>query len=425
MSWSPRRYILQGALVLVLGLGGFVTWSFLSAIDGAVIAPGQVVVEARRQAIQHADGGLVAALHVREGQRVNAGDALLTLDGAELSAQHALLNRELIETLARLDRLRSEVLGLDQIAYRDETREFADHAAILDDERTLFEARRSTLEQTVSQLREQQTQTNASIAGQERQLAATSDQLALIRSELSTQTELYVQGLVQAAAMRALQREEARLNGTMGELEAGIAQSRSIIAGIEIEILRQRAGFREAAQEALRALQPRENELREQRRVIETQIARLILRAPMEGRVLGLNVHTVGGVIAPGAEVASIIPNNTRLVFTVEIDPSQIDRVQSGLPARLRFPNFNALSTPEFGGVVETVSADALSEPTTGRRFYTAEITLLDTEATALGAITLQPGMPVEAYIQTGSRSPASFLLKPLTDYWAYAMREE
>jgi HlyD family secretion protein len=432
-DYSPRSYLLKGLLVLGLGLGGFAAWALVTEIHGAVLAPGEVAVEARRQAIQHPDGGLVAALHVKEAQAVAAGTPILTLDGTELAAQRVLTLRERAETLARIDRLLAEVRNGQSVTYRPELAAKAGKMAdeieslphILSEETSLFEARRATLEQTTAQLTERTVQTGALIGGRSLQLTATREQLALIREELDAQEDLLGKGLTQKTRVLALRREAAQLSGQVGELEASIAEARSSIAGFKVERLRLEAEFREEAQAELRTLQPKEAELGERLRVIETQLRRLVLRAPMAGTVLGLQANTVNGVIPAGQEIAAIVPRDTPLVLMVEIDPRQIDRVHQGQPARIRFPNFDQRTTPEVDGTVLSVSADAITEPTTGRRFFRAELTLAPGAAGRLNNQILHPGMPVEALIQTDTRSPASFLVKPLADYLAYAMREE
>ena len=263
------------------------------------------------------------------------------------------------------------------------------------------------------------------ITGRERQLSASRQQLELIAADLAVQEELLAKGLTENARLSALRREAARLDGEIGELEAGIAEARSAVAGFEVERLRLRATFIETAQGELRNLQPKEAELRERIRVLEARVDRLVLRAPMDGTVLGLQLHTIGGVVPAGGEIAAIVPSGAPLVLSVQLDPAQIDRVHAGQSATIRFPNFNARITPEVDGVVTTVSGDTITDTTTGRTFYTAELALVAGAETHLNGQTLVPGMPVEAFIRTDARSPASFLLKPLADYWTYAMREE
>lgn len=428
-DWSPKLHLLRGLLILAIGLGGFVAWALLFDIRGAVVAGGEVAVEARRQSIQHRDGGLVAALHVKEGQAVSAGTPILTLDGTEIEAERSVALHQRAETLAQLDRLMAEVKNADRISFRlalqDLAAKVSGLAQIMAEEEALFDARRATLSQTTSQLAERTRQTNAIIDGHTKQLAAERIQIALIKQELAAQEKLLSQGLTEKTRVLALQREAARFEGEIGELEASIAEARSSIAGFEVERLRIEAEFREKAQTELRTLQPKEAELGEQLRVLETKRARLVLRAPMSGAVLGLQAHTVGGVIPAGGEVAAIIPSGTALILTVDIDPRQIDRVHAGQTANIRFPNFDARTTPEVEGRVTSVSADAITEANSGRHYFRAELALSPDARARLGSRELLPGMPVEAFIQTDARTPASFLLKPLADYWAYAMREE
>lgn len=428
-KWSYHAHLTSGLLGLLIGLGGFGAWAIFSALNGAVIASGEVAVEVRRQAIQHPDGGLVAALHVKEGQKVEAGIPILTLDGTELAAQRALYQRDLAEVTAQLDRLEAEVRSAGRVSYQPQLLAMQANAPgiamMLSDETALFEARRATLSQTTAQLAERIVQTGAAIQGHTQQLAAARTQVALIHEDLLAQRNLLGRGLALKTRVLALQREAAQLEGEIGNLEASIAEAKSAIAGFEVERLRVKAEFREKAQSELRTLQPKEAELRERLRVVETQAQRLVLRAPMSGAVLGLQAHTVGGVIPAGAEVASIIPSAKPLILTVDIDPRQIDRVHPGQIAKVRFPNFDARTTPEVDGSVVFVSADAISEPNTGRRFFRAEVALASGAKAKLDERELVPGMPVEAFIQTDARSPASFLLKPLADYLAYAMREE
>lgn len=426
--WSPRKHLIRGLLVLLLGGGGFIAWSVLTTMHGAVVASGRVSVEARQQVIQHPDGGMVVALHVREGSRVEAGDALITLDGTDLNAQRAITQRALVEVIARQDGLNSEILGAPQVAFRDELQDFRDRLAdfeiVLNAETALFAARRDTLEQSDEQLRERQVQSQAIIVGRERQLQATQVQLDIVASDLATQETLLERGLTESARVSTLRREAARLEGAVGELQSSIAEARSAIATLEIERLRQRAALREAAQSELRDLQPQEAELRERLILIDARVNRLVLRAPMAGSVLALQVNTIGGVVPAGAEIASIVPDGVPLILSVEVDPAQIDQVYLEQKVMARFPSFNIRTTPEVEGRIVARSPDAISEPGTGRSYFLVEVALEENSEGTMGDITLQPGMPVEVFIQTEARTPASFLLKPAADYWAYAMRE-
>ena len=426
-SWPVGGPVRLGLLALAVGFAGALAWASVAEIHGAVIAPGSVEVESRRQAIQHPAGGIVASLPVRDGARVEAGAAILELDATDLASEKTLLVRQLQEVRARIDRLSAEARSGEEVVFRDAPGATNDPvlAAVLADERTLFETGHESLMQTVAQIEQRKASTVAFIEGLRQQLQASRDQLALVGSEARDKEELLEKNLIPKPEVSRLLREEARLRGALGELGAEVAQGRSAIASYEIERLRILAQRREKAQGEMRELQPREAELAERLRVVETDLARRVLRAPMAGVVHGLRVFTVGGVIPAGAEVATIVPEGVPLVLRVRVDAGQIDEVRVGQEVTVVFPAFNLRTAPEFTGRVRTVSADALVDEISGLRYYTAEVALSaesEAEARALGIV---PGMPVEAFIRTRARTPIAFLLDPFTDYIRHAFREE
>ncbi len=426
-TWPVGGPVRIGLLALGVGFAGALAWASVAEIRGAVIAPGSVDLESRRQAIQHPDGGVVAAIHVRDGQRVVAGAAIMELDATDLSAEKTLLTQQLREARARIDRLFAEAGSGKQPVFRDAAaaQDNPVIAALLAGERTRFENGRELLEQTLAQIEERKAQAAALVEGTRVQLAATRDRLALVGTEARAKEKLLEKNLIPKPEVSRLLQEEARLKGVIGELEAEIARGLSGRASYEIERLRLLAERRERAQSEMREWQPREAELAERLRVVETRLSRRVLRAPMAGVVHGLKVFTVGGVIPAGAEVAAIIPEGVPLVLGVRIDAAQIDEVRTGQDVTAVFPAFNIRNAPEFTGRVRTVSADALVDEATGARFYTAEIILSaqsEADARVRGIV---PGMPVEAFIQTRARTPLAFLLDPFTDYIRHAFREE
>jgi len=427
--WSPRRPMLLGFAVLIAGVGAFAAWASLTEINGAIVSSGFVEVQSRRQIVQHRDGGIVAEIFVRDGEKVAKGAPIIRLDDSQLRAQGKQLRRQLYEAQARLDRLSVEIKGAEKLSFRSTLTEAArsdpELKNLLEDERSLFETRRVARTQTLSQLDERKIQTLALVSGRKRQLTAGRKQLELISTELKNQKTLLARGLTQASRVSALEREAARLDGAVGELEAGIAEAKSTIAGYEIERLRNLAKWREAAQGELRGLQPQEADLRERLRVVETRLSRLTLKAPMAGVVYGMRVFTVGGVVPPGGEVAEIVPADAPLILSVHIGATKIDQVSVGQEAVVKFPTFSARTTSDLDGVVRYISADAIADPKTGKRFYLSEIKLSASSQDSRIAHRLLPGMPVEAFIQTGARTPLSFLIKPFTDYLGYAFREK
>lgn len=424
---SARRPILLGALTLVALLGGFGLWSVATTISGAVVAPGRVEVEQNRQIVQHPDGGVVAEIAVKEGDRVAAGDVLLRLDGTLLRAEQAIVAGQLSEVQARRARLLAEQDGAADLTFPDALRQAArtstEVADQIEGQRRLFTARTETLARSVEQLDRRKSQTAAQIDGINAQIRALADQLALIARESADQQSLLDRGLAQSSRLLALQREEARLAGEMGELAAARAQAEGRITELDLEILRLTAARREDASSQLRDLGASELQLTQRLAALTAQIDRLDIRAPAAGIVLGLQITTPRAVLRAAEPVASIVPTDRPLVIAVQIPPLAIDEVELGQPATLIFSAFSARTTPELTGHVTRIAPDALTDPATNLAFYRAEIALSPEEAARLGQ-TLLPGMPVEAFLQTGARAPLAYLLAPFTDYFRRAFRE-
>jgi HlyD family secretion protein len=427
--WSARRPLTLGfaaLAVLVLGFGG---WGSLATLSGAVVAPGQVEVEQNRQVVQHPDGGVVAEILVAEGARVAAGDVLLRLDGAEIVSELAIVTGRLTEVTARRARLEAERDGaaapvypqplLDEAATRPEV---ADQIA---GQSRLFEARSESIATETEQLSRRIDQTQSQIAGIDAQIAALDTQLGLIRQELENQRALLAKGLAQASAVLALEREEARLQGQTGELAATRAQAEGRITEIEIQISRLSVARREEATAELREIGPAELELAERRRALAERIARLDIRAPVAGVVLGLTVTTPRAVLRAADPVLYIVPQDRPLVIAAQVPPIDIDEVRVGQPAELVFPAFASRTTPHLKGTVSVVSADAFTDQSTRASFYRVEIVLDEGEIAKLGeGQALLPGMPVDAFLQTRARTPFAYLVQPFTDYFTRAFRE-
>lgn len=424
---GARGSLLLGFGTLAFLLAGFGYWSVASTISGAIVAPGRIEVELNRQIVQHPDGGVVSEILVAEGDAVEAGAVLVRLDGVLLSSELSIVEGQLFEVRARRARLEAERDDRPDITFPDELLTLAaarpEVQEQIEGQRRLFAARADTLARTVEQLARRREQTLSQIEGIAAQSDALVRQLELINEELANQQSLLDKGLAQAPRVLALRREEARLAGQVGELKANKAQAEGRVTEVELEVLRLSAQRREEATEQLRDIGTQELELAERRRSLAERIARLDIRAPVSGRVLGLAVTTPRAVLRQADPVAFIIPQDRPLVIAAQIAPINIDEVHVGQPVRLMFPAFSSRTTPELDGVVALVSADALTDPATNATYYRAEISLSPAEAERLGQ-TLLPGMPVDAFIQTGARTPLAYLVKPFTDYFTRAFRE-
>ena len=425
---SVRGPVTLGLAAIAALMLGFGVWSVTTNLSGAIVAQGRIEVEQNRQIVQHPDGGVVAEIFVQEGAAVAAGDRLIRLDGAALMSELTIVQGQLTELSARTARLLAErddaaapVFAADLLALA----KTQDQVAVqIDGQLRLFRARRETLAEQTQQLTRRIEQIRAQGDGITAQSAALATQLLLIKDELASQQSLLDKGLAQQGTVLALQREEARLNGQMGELAAALAQSQGQITEIDIQISGLSTQRREQAATELRDIGPTQLELAERQRALAERIARLDIRAPVAGIVLGLQVTTPRAVIRPADPVLYLIPQDRPLVITAEIAPIHIDQVQVGQPVELVFSAFSSRTTPHLFGKVAVVSADALTNAETSAAYYRAEVILNEGEVAKLGDQALLPGMPVEVFVQTGARTPLAYLVKPFTDYFARAFRE-
>ncbi|MEE7458777.1 hemolysin secretion protein D [Methylorubrum populi] len=425
---SIRRHLALAiglSAALVVGVGG---WATFTDIAAAVIAPGQLVVETDVKKVQHPTGGVVGQLLAREGQRVAAGDVLIRLDETQTRANLDIVLKALDELSARRARDEAERDGLKIVTFPPELVARIDDdptvARLIDGESRLFAARVASREGQKAQLRERVEQLRQEIAGLSEQAEAKNREISLIGHELKGVRDLYAKNLVPLSRVTALERDAARLEGERGQLVASTASARGKIAETELQIIQIDGEMRSEVGKDLAEIRAKWSELREKRVAAEDQLKRVELRAPQDGFVHQMSVHTVGGLVTPSEPAMLIVPAADQLLVEVRVQPQDIDNVRVGQKAILRFPAFNTRTTPEIDGEVVRVSADVTQDAKTGMAYYTARIRIRDDEKNHLKGLRLVPGMPVEAYTQIGERSVLSYLTKPLTDQIAKAWKE-
>ncbi len=425
---SARGPVLLGLLALALLLGGFGLWSVTTRIAGAVVAAGQVEVEQNRQVVQHPDGGVVTEILVKDGDLVAAGAPLVRLDGTLLASELAIVEGQFFEILARRGRLEAERDDAGTIRFPDELARAAGAspavAALMTGQERLFAARAETEANEIHQLQRRRAQIANQIDGIAAQRTAADSQLALIGKELAALTGLLDRGLTQAGRVLALEREQARLQGVAGELDAARAEAEGKMTEIDIEMIKRGSTRREDANAQLRDLGYRELELAERRRALTEQIDRLEIRAPVSGIVHALQVTTPRAVIRAAEPVLHLVPQDRPLVIAARVAPIHVDEVRVGQEVALRFAALDSRTTPELFGQVSRISADALADEATQAAYYRTEVVLGPGELAKLGGHAIIPGMPVEVFIRTGERTPLAYLVKPLAEYFNRAFRE-
>ena len=428
---AVRHLELVGYCAIALLFGGAGVWASTVHIAGAVIASGSLVVRSNVKKVQHPTGGVIAEIGVHDGDVVKAGQIVVRLDDTVAKATAGVVQVQLDELEARLDRLVAERDDVDHILFpaallaREGDPQIANTLA---GERKLFDSRRVAKIGQRSQLEQRVVQSNQEIRGLEAQQAAKEQEISLIEAELTGVNELWDKNLVAITRLMQLRRDRARLSGERGQYVAEIARARGKINETELQIIQLDKDFTTEVLKDLREAQGKIAELTERLVAAQDQLKRVNIVAPQDGVVDQLAIHTVGGVVANGEVLMQIVPRNDELIIEAKVEPRDIDQITLGADAVVRILAGEGRVNPDLTGKVILVSADLSHDrPSAGvaeRSYYMIRISLPQSELERLNGLTLLPGMEAEAFIQTHSRTPLQYMIKPLTDQMARVFRE-
>lgn len=427
---STRRFQVAGYVSIFVMVGVLGGWSATTKLNSAVIAPATIIAETNTKKIQHRDGGIIAKILVKDGDRVQPGQALIVLDDTETRAELGIVDALLVEYTSRRARLLAQRDGAKTITFPPELmarQSEPDVAGVLQGQVKLFDSRNQALDGKRSQLAEQVRQVNEQINGMEEQIASRDQQLKLIQTELDEVLKLRDQGLVSLPRVLALQRQQASLDGERGALIASKAQAAGKIAELKLQIIQ--IGEDDMAQTLsdMRDTEAKISEFDQRKVSAKAKLSRITVKSPILGDVYQLAVHTVGGVIQPAETLMLIVPKADELVLQAQVTPANIDQVSVDQDARVRFTSFHSRFTPEVQAKVIQVSADVSRVDATSPPFYSVRLRIPPDELAKLTAQNdeLKPGMPAEAFITTAAQTPLSYLLKPFFDQLAHTWREK
>ena len=425
---SISRHTLAGLVIVIVLAGGVGGWAGTMTLSGALIAQGSVVVDSNVKKVQHPTGGIVGELRVRDGDHVKQGDIVVRLDDTVTRANLAIVTKGLDELNARKARLESERDGASTVKFPADLlarAEDPDIAAIVNGERKLFELRNSARTGQKAQLRQRIEQLNEEVRGLKAQRDSKEKETKLIDREKEGVYDLWKQKLVPLTKLTELERAAVRLEGEAAQLIAQTAQVAGKISETELQIIQIDRDLSSEVAKETREIDGKIGEFVERKVTAEDQLKRIEIRSPQNGMVFQSNVHTVGGVITAGDAMMLIVPDADNLTVEAKVNPQDIDQVRAGQIALLRLSAFNQRTTPEIYGTVTRISADASTDQRTGQTYYTIRIAMPADEVAKLGEVRMVPGMPVEAFVQTGDRTMISYLVKPLHDQLMRMFREK
>lgn len=424
---GTRGVSLAGYAAIALFAGGFGVWAATAPLKGAAIVSGVVAAAGKNQLVQHLEGGIISEIHVREGDKVAAGDPLFTMDDTRARATLNTRNKQWINLLARKARLEAQRDELENIVFSDRLKTLAAESGlsdVLDEQRAEFLARLARFKSEVVILNQRVATGEQAIVGFQSQKTALEEQSAVVSEEAGRKEDLLGKGLTNRSEYTALLRAQADLVGQTGAIASQMEQTRTQIAEAKEQLVRQQNQRVEESLTELNDVNAQIGEVEEALAAARDVLTRVVVRAPSDGYIVHITQNTPGSVVGPGEEMAQVLPTSSELIVEAQLRPSDIDIVRPGQAADLRFVALNMRTTPQVAGSVTYVSRDRLIDPKSGQPYFVARLHITDDLPPEVDREQIYPGMPVEAMISTGERTFFEYLAKPLTDSFNRAFRE-
>lgn len=423
-----RRVAFIGYAVIGLTFGVLGIWAAFAPLDSAVIAPGVVSVETSRKTVQHLEGGIVRTIHVREGQRVQAGQLLYELDPTQARASYDINRTQVVRLKAQEARLVAERDNLPSFTPPADLANSASDPlvrSVLSDETRIFTERRSSIQGQISILMARLDQFSSEISGIDREIASLRSQGAFLDEEIAGLKELYERDLVPKPRLLALQRERASVEGRIGRLIADRAKANEGIAETNLQMRQLRRQFYEEASKELADVRTKLAEVEQRFVVAEDAVRRIRISAPVSGIAQSVRFTTVGAVVRPGEAMVDIAPDREELIIQAQFSPTDVDNVAPGMKTEVRFPSFHSRRLPMINGVVESVSGDRLVDEATKQPYFLGIIRVPQESLPAELTGKLHAGLPAEVIVPTGERTVLQYIFDPLTNALRRSGREE
>ncbi|TGQ71278.1 MAG: HlyD family type I secretion periplasmic adaptor subunit [Mesorhizobium sp.] len=420
----PARVL--GYASAIIFVGGTAAWSSVALLASAVVANGVVSPEGYRKTVQHLEGGIIGAIHVKEGDKVSAGQILISLKTTDAQGRYDEVQGHYIRLLATEARLVAELAGQDRINFPKELTSIGSDIArkVVVEEQALLDSRLATRDGRTQILNKRIAQIQEQSAGARDVMAAEAEQLGLIDQEIASAQEMYKKGLERLPRILALQRSQADIRASQASNRAQIAKNDQQIGETQFQLLNLRQQDSETANEDLAKARTDLAELRSQLPSRQDVLARTDIVAPIAGTVMNLRVTTESGVIASGQPLLDIVPNEPNLIIDSRIKPADIDVVHPDMPARVVLTAYPSRHMPQIHGLLTSVSADRLTDERTGEPYFLAKVKVDTADLGELHDVHLSPGMPAEVMILTGEHTLLDYMLAPVRDSLNRSFRE-
>jgi HlyD family secretion protein/epimerase transport system membrane fusion protein len=417
---NTRSYVRVAGWVGLITLGSILLWSVLVPLAKGAIAHGTISVQSQRKTIQHLEGGVIREILVQEGSIVKAGQPLMILDRTQAEASSEIVGNQLLASRAYEARLTAQRNDAAEVTFPDEVLERAKTdtklAELIEGQRRAFESNRGTISGKRKIYEEQIEQQQKQITGLDAQNKSYATQRKYIDEEIKGVKFLLDQGLERLPRMLALQRTQSGLDGQMEANRADMERIKQAINETRLKITDLNNTYRDQATEELRQVQDKIAELRERSRAAENVLGRTTVVAPLDGIVMNLKYHTIGGTVQPYAPILDMVPTGDDLVITAQISPMEIESIEPGMDAWVTLSAFNQRRVPQMPGKVTEVSPDRFEDQRTGAAYYQAQVRIDKDSLAKVPNLKLFPGMPAEVKIVTGYRTAWDYFFQPVHD---------
>jgi HlyD family type I secretion membrane fusion protein len=427
LSDSIKHVALAGWIMIAVFFGGIGTWAVTAPLNGAVVANAIVKVDGNRKSVQHLDGGIVKQLHVKEGDQVGAGDPLIVLDETQaraeyevLTQQHLVLRATEVRLLTELDRGLELIMPSDLKARSDDPY----FKSVWNGQVSQLGSRLAAIAGQRNVIREKINQLGSQIVGAEAQVKAFTDQIASVHREAKDIAPLVERGLIARPRILQLERTAYGLEGQIADTNANIAKARQAIAEQEQQMAQLDNDRMTEVTRDLRDTQAKILEVIPKAMNAKAVLGRMEIRAPYSGRVVGLNVFSVGGVIQRGDKILDIVPSQDGLTIEAQVAVEDISDVHPNTRAEVHLTAYKQRIVPIIHGEVIQVSADRLTDPKTNNPYYTAYVRVDQDELAAMPNIHLYPGMPATVMIPTVQRTAFEYIAGPLIMSFNHSFRQ-
>nr|WED68549.1 HlyD family type I secretion periplasmic adaptor subunit [Pectobacterium colocasium] len=425
---DEKRAVRLGWLLVLAGFGGFLLWALFAPLDKGVMVNGSVVISGNRKVVQHNQGGIVDKIQVKDGDRVEAGQILLTLNEVDARSASEGLDGQYLQLVAREGRLLAEQQRLSDMVMTPRLQPLAEQpemSVITALQRDLLRSRQQSLRLEAEGMRSSIAGMEASLNAQRQVMSSKQKQRETLEQQLQGLRSLAAENYVPRNKMLENERLLAQLNGDIAQLAGDINRTRRDIEQQTLLIAQRQQEYDKEVNSELAEVRALLSDVSSKKEKADFNLANIQMRAPVSGTVVGLKVFTEGGVIAPGQTLLEIVPDDQPLLVDARLPVELVDKIWPGLPVELQFVAFNQSTTPRVAGTVELLSADRLLDERDGSPYYSLRVMVDDEGKRALEGLEIKPGMPVQGFVRTGERSFVNYLFKPLMDCLHLALTEE